>query len=182
MNTKPGRAAPVALALVLGAFSAGGRASTLLYTFGGDFTSPGATGVPDSLNSMDPASAASVANVRTPVGTGDTGFNGGLVFTNGLLYGIGNDSNGFATLYSFQTNGLGLTAVSSDFNTAGGATGIVSQNGLTAAGSTLYAIGAGTAGEALYQIGSGSATLIQGLPTLGGTYAGLAWDPALGLF
>jgi hypothetical protein len=131
---------------------------------------------------MDPASAASVANVRTPVGNGNIGFNGGLVFALGQMYTIGNDSNGVATLYSFQTNGLGLAAVSSDFNTSGGAAGIVFQNGLAAIGNTFYAIGAGATGENLYQIGAGSATLVQGLPTLGGTYSGLAWDPAAGAF
>jgi hypothetical protein len=158
------------------------HAGTLLYTFGGDFISPGATGVPDSLNSMDPASVASVANVRTPVGNGDIGFNGGLMFALGQMYTIGNDSNGFATLYSLQTDGLGLTAISSDFNTSGAAAGIVFQNGLAAIGSTFYAVGAGAAGEGLYQIGPGSATLVQSLSTLGGTYSGLAWDPTLGAF
>jgi len=139
-------------------------------------------GTPDSLNSLDPVSAALVANVRTPVGDGGAGFNGGLVFANNLLYGIGNDSSGIATLYSFQTNGLGLTAVSADFNTSGDAAGIVFQNGLTAAGSAFYAIGTGAGGEGLYRIGAGMATFVEGLPTLGGTYAGLAWDPSLSVF
>jgi hypothetical protein len=178
---KPGRAAPFVAALALGAFCVAGHA-TSLYTFGGDFTTPGAFGVPDSLNRMDPASAASVTNVQTPVGDTTIGFNGGLVFAGGQLYAVGNDSNGLATLYSFQTNGLGLTAVSTDFNTSGDAAGVVFQNGLTADGSTFYAIGAGPTGEGLYQIGAGSATFVQGLTTLGGTYAGLAWDPTLSAF
>ena len=165
------------LALVLIASSVAGKASTLLYTFGGD-----STGAPTSLNSMDPASAASVTAVQTPVGDGSTGFNGGLVAANNLLYGIGNDSNGVATLYSLQFSGLGLTPVSSGFNNAGDAAGVVFQNGLTAVGNTFYAIGAGTSSEALYQIGAGSASQVQVLDTLGGTYAGLAWDAALGDF
>ncbi len=176
------RGAPVALAVVLAAIATPAHAGSLLYTFGGDFISPGATGVPDSLNRMDAASAASVTNVRTPVGDGSVGFNGGLVFANDLLYTIGNDSNGFATLYSLQPDGLALATISSDFNTTGDAAGVIFQNGLTAVGSTFYAIGAGAGGEGLYQIGSGSAAFTQGLPTLGGTYTGLAWDPALGLF
>ena len=157
-------------------------ANALLFTFGGDFISPGANGTPDSLNRTDPASAASVTDVQTPVGNGDTGFNGGLAAVNNLLYGIGNDSSGVATLYSLQTTGLGLTAVSSNFNNAGDAAGVVFQNGLTAVGNTFYAIGAGASTEDLYQIGSGSATHIASLPTFTGTYAGLAWDPALGDF
>lgn len=182
MSTKPWPGVTLVLSSMLALCAATGQAGPLLYTVGGDFTSPGAIGVPDSLNSMDPASAASVTNVRTPVGNGSIGFNGGLVFANSLLYGVGSDSSGFATLFSFQTNGLGLTPVSPDFNSSGGAAGIVFQNGLTAAGSTFYAIGAGANGEALYQIGAGSATFIEGLPTLGGTYAGLAWDPVSGAF
>lgn len=170
------------LALALIASSVAGKASILVYTFGGDFVSPGSGGAPTSLNRMDPASAASVTPVQTPVGDGSTGFNGGLVAANNLLYGIGNDSNGVATLYSFQTSGLGLTAVSSGFNNSGDAAGVVFQNGLAAAGNTFYAIGAGPSSEALYQIGAGSATQISVLPTLGGTYAGLAWDAALGDF
>jgi hypothetical protein len=131
---------------------------------------------------MDPVSAASVTNVQAPVGDGNTGFNGGLVGVANLLYGIGNNSNNFATLFSFQTDGQALTPVSSDFNTSGPATGWVFQNGLGAIGNTFYGIGANTTGQALFQIGNGSATQIQMLNTFGGTYAGLAWDPALSDF
>src|SRR5262245_1217872 len=94
-----------------------GRAAPLLYTFGGDFRPGVGTGAPISLYSMNPASPASVTNVLDPVGDGNTGFNGGLVGVGTLLYGIGNDSNNLATLYSMQTNGTGLTAISSNFNT-----------------------------------------------------------------
>jgi hypothetical protein len=150
------------LALLLEASSVAGRAGSVLYTFGGD-----ANGAPTSLNSMDPASAASVTAVQTPVGDGSTGFNGGLVAVNNLLYSIGNDSNGVATLYSLQISGPGLTPVSSGFNNTGDAAGVVFQNGLTAVGSTFYAIGAGASSEALYQIGAGSASQVQVLSTLG---------------
>lgn len=180
MTNRRRPAARLTIAMLLCA--AAGRADTLLYTFGGDFTSAGATGVPDSLNSMNPASAASVTNIQTPVGDGNTGFTGGIVFSNGLLYSIGNDSNGIATLYSINTDGLGLTAVSSDFNTSGGALGVTFQNGLATDGSTFYAIGDFGSGEGLYQIGAGAATEIRTLPTLGGTYAGTVWDPVLGQF
>ncbi len=176
------RTQPLRLTLLLAGFSCAANASVLLYTFGGDFVSPGANGAPDSLNRMDPASNASVTAVETPVGTGNTGFNGGLVAANNLLFGVGNDSNGVATLYSFQTNGLGLSAVSSSFNNTGDAAGVVFQNGLTSVGNTFYAIGAGANTEDLYSIGAGSATHIQTLPTFTGTYAGLAWDPGLADF
>lgn len=170
------------LAAILGGIAQSGNAGPLLYTFGGDFVSLGATGAPTSLNRMDPASAASVTDVQTPVGDGNTGFNGGLVGVNNLLYGVGNDSSNFATLYSFQTNGLGLSSISSDFNTTGAATGFVFQNGLTAIGNTFYAIGANLTGGALFKIGAGSATEIQSLNTFTGTYAGLAWDAAQAQF
>jgi hypothetical protein len=166
------------LAAALAGCAATGNAGTL-YTFGADFISLGGSGAPDILNSMDPASAASVAAGLPPVGGGDLGFNGGLVAFGSLLYGIGNDSNGFATLYSMGTDGQNLTAVGSAFNTSGDATGIAFQNGLAAVGSAFYAIGED---ESLYEIGSGSANLIQPLNTFGGTYAGLAWDPALQVF
>jgi hypothetical protein len=162
-----------------GAANAG--AGALLYTFGGDFVSPGATGAPDSLNRFDPSSAASVTGVQTPVGNGSIGFNGGLVAAGSLLYAIGNDSNGSATLYSMDANGQNLTAVGSAFNNSGGAAGVVFQNGLAAIGNTFFGIGAG-ATEGLYQIGNGTATLIQTLNTFNGTYSGLAWDPALSDF
>src|SRR5262249_22724145 len=123
----------VSLAMALGGIAGSGNAGAL-YTFGGDFVSAGANGAPTSLNRMDPVSVASVTNVQAPVGDGNTGFNGGLVAVNGLLYGVGNDSSDFATLYSFQTDGLGLFSVSSNFNTTGGAAGFVFQNGLTAIG------------------------------------------------
>jgi len=125
----------VCLAVALGGCAAPASAGVLLYTFGGDFFSPGATGAPDSLNRMDPASGASVTNVQTPVGDGNTGFNGGMVAIGNLLYAIGNDNSGVATLYSMHTNGLGLTAVSAAFNNTGGAAGVGFQNGLAAVGS-----------------------------------------------
>ena len=78
MTTRFRPASVFALVLLPALFATAGHASSLLYTFGGDFTSPGAFGVPDSLNSMN-ASAASVTNVETPVGNGSIGFNGGLV-------------------------------------------------------------------------------------------------------
>lgn len=168
--------------LTFAAFANFASAGSLLYTFGDDFTSQIANGAPTSLNSMDPASAASVTNVQTPVGNGDTGFNGGLVGIGRLIYGVGNDSNNFATLYSFQTNGQGLTAISSDFNTAGDATGFIFQNGLGAIGNTFYAIGNNGTEEALFQIGGGTATEVMVLNTFGGTYAGLAWDAGLSDF
>jgi hypothetical protein len=169
------------LAGVLAACAATANANLLFYTFGGDFVSLGATGAPDSLNRMDSVSVASVTDIQTPVGNGNIGFNGGLVAAGNLLYSIGNDISGVATLYSMDTSGQGLTPVSSAFNTTGGAAGIVFQNGLAAIGNTFYAIGAGTS-EGLYQIGNGTATLIQTLNTFNGTYAGLAWDPALSDF
>jgi hypothetical protein len=167
------------VASALAGYAATAEAGTLLYTFGGDFVSLNANGAPDSLNRMDPASVASVTNVQTPVGDGSIGFTGGLVAANALLYGIGNDNNGVATLYSMQLNGQNLTAVSSAFNNTGGAAGIGFNNGLTAVGSTFYAVGQGISSEGLYQIGNGSATLVQTLNTYGGTYAGLAWDASL---
>jgi len=171
----------VSLAMALGGIAGSGNAGAL-YTFGGDFVSAGANGAPTSLNRMDPVSVASVTNVQAPVGDGNTGFNGGLVAVNGLLYGVGNDSSDFATLYSFQTDGLGLFSVSSNFNTTGGAAGFVFQNGLTAIGNTFYTIGADSSGEALFQIGAGTATPIQFLNTFTGTFAGLAWDAAQSQF
>ena len=166
------------LALALGGIEGSGNAGPLqLYTFGAD-----GTGAPTSLNRMDPSSAASVTDVHTPVGDGNTGFNGGLVAVNNLLYGIGNGSSNFATLYSFQATGVGLSSVSSNFNTTGDATGFVFQNGLTAIGSTFYAIGAGPTTEDLFQIGAGNATLVEALNALAGTYAGLAWDAAQSQF
>ncbi len=177
------RGRSVCLALALGSCCYTARASGVqIYTFGADFISPGATGAPDSLNSMDPASAASVAALLTPVGGGNVGFTGGLVAYNNLLYAIGNDSNGVATLYSMQTDGQGLAAVSSAFNNTGGAAGIVFQNGLAEAGGTFYAIGAGAGSEALYQIQSGTATQVAPLNTFNGTYTGLAWDSSLDQF
>ena len=170
------------LAAVLASCAATTSAGTLLYTFGADFISQGATGVPDSLNRMDPASAASVTDVQTPVGGGSIGFTGGLVSVGNLLYGIGNDSFGNATLYSMDANGQNLTAASSAFNVTGGAANIGFTNGLTAVGNTFYAIGSGPSSEALYQIGNGTATFVQNLATFTGTYAGLAWDPALNDF
>jgi hypothetical protein len=167
------------LAVALAGCAATGNAG-VLYTFGGDFVSLGGNGAPDILNSMDPASAASVAAGLTPVGGGDIGFNGGLVAFGSLLYGIGNDSSGVATLYSMGTDGGGLTIVSPAFNTTSGdAMGIPFQNGLAAVGSTFYAIGED---GSLYQIGNGSAAFIQTLNTYSGTYAGLAWDPAQQVF
>jgi len=165
------------------AFCGTGSASPLLYTFGGDFVTQ-FTGAPTSLNQMDPASAASVTNILTPVGDGSIGFNGGLVGAGGLLYAIGNDSLGNATLYSFGTNGQGLTAVSSNFNSAGDAASFGFYNGLAASGGVFYAIGNDGIGgqEALFQIGNGTATELQLLNTFGGTYSGLAWDPALNGF
>src|SRR5215471_19146657 len=143
-------------------WAATGNAGTL-YTFGGDFVSPGGNGAPDILNSMDPASSASIVPGVSPVGGGNIGFNGGLVGFGSLLYGIGNDSNGVATLYSMATDGQGLPAVSLQFNTSGDAAGVVFQNGLAVAGGTFYAIGAGPSSQALYQIGNGTATQIQTL-------------------
>jgi hypothetical protein len=153
-----------------------GSAGTI-YTFGAD-----TFGAPTSLNSMNPSSSSSVTNVQTPVGDGNTGFNGGLVAYNNLLYAIGNDNNNFATLYSMGTNGGTVTSVSFDFNTSGPATGYIFQNGLAAVSGTFYAIGAGSSSENLFQIGSGTATDIASLNTFGGTYAGLAWDPTLAKF
>jgi hypothetical protein len=158
--------------------AATGNAGTL-YTFGGDFVSLN-NGAPDILNSMDPL--GSVVPGVSPVGGGNIGFNGGLVGLGSLLYGIGNDNNGFATLYSMGTDGLGLTAVSNQFNTSGDATGVVFQNGLAVVGTTFYAIGAGASSEDLYQIGNGTATQVQTLNTFNGTYKGLAWDPTANAF
>jgi hypothetical protein len=153
-----------------------GNAGTI-YTFGAD-----GVGAPDSLNSMNPASSLSVLPVLSPVGGGNIGFNGGLVGSGSLLYGIGNDSNGFATLYSMGTDGLNVTAVSFQFNTSGDATGVVFQNGLAVVAGTYYAIGQGATSENLYQIGNGTATEVQTLDAFNGTYAGLAWDPTANAF
>lgn len=169
------------LVLAVAGFSVPLPAGTL-YTFGGDFISLGASGTPDSLNSMDPASSSSVANVLTPVGSGNTGFNGGMVAFQNLLYAIGNDSNGVATLYSMGTDGTGLTAVSAAFNNTGPAAGVVFQNGLAETAGNFYAIGAGATTEDLYQVGTGTATDVAALNTYGGNYAGLAWDPAANAF
>src|SRR5581483_7247453 len=129
-----------------------------------------------------PASGASVTNVQTPVGDGSIGFNGGLVAANNMLYAIGNDSTGLASIYSFLTNGGGLAVLSSGFNSSGDAAGYVFQNGLAETGGIFYGIGAGPSGEALFQIGGGSATYLASLNTFGGTYAGMAYDPSLGGF
>lgn len=162
------------LPLVLAACAATGNAG-LLYTFGDNFG-------PFALSSMNPASAASVTTVNPQVGDGNSGFNGGLVAANGLLYAIGNDSNNVATLYSMNTAGLDVSPVSSDFNNTGAAAGVIFSNGLAAAGSNFYAIGQGATTENLYLIGAGSATDIQTLNTMNGNYAGLAWDAALNEF
>lgn len=166
------------LTTALLAYTVTGNAGTL-YTFGGDFVSPGATGAPDILNSMNPASVSSVIFGSSPLGGGNIGFNGGLVAFGSLLYGIGNDSGGVATLYSMATDGTALTPVSSAFNNTGDAAGVPFQNGLTVVGSTFYAIGED---GSLYQIGNGSAGFVQTLNTFGGTYAGLAWDTTLNAF
>jgi hypothetical protein len=152
------------------------RANALLYTIGAD-----PLGAPTSLNSMDPSSS-SVTNVQTPLGDGSIGFNGGLVYRGGLIYGIGNDNNNDATLYSFDTSGHNLTVRSFQFNTTGAATAFVFGNGLAAIGNTFYAIGADSSGEELFQIGDGSATLVRGLATLGGTYSGMVYDSSSGEF
>jgi hypothetical protein len=151
-------------------------ADTLL-TIGADTFS-----APTSFNSMNTNSAASVTNIQTPLGDGNTGFNGGLVFDNGLVWGIGNDNNNFATLYSFDIHGQNVTSQSFDFNTSGDATGYVFQNGLTAIDNSFYAVGSNGSGEALFLVGNGSATFVRTLPTLNGTYAGIAWDTAMGQF
>ena len=153
------------------------NAGSLLYTFGAD-----GLGAPTSLNRMDSASAASVTDVQTPVGDGNIGFNGGLVGVASLLYGIGNDSFGNATLYSFTDTGQGLTTVSSNFNVTGDAAGFGFLNGLAAHGGVFYAIGDGGASEDLFQIGNGTATDLGALNTYGGTYKGLAWDNTIGGF
>jgi len=151
----------------------------LLHTFGGNFVDPNVTpGTPDTLNNM---TLTSSSVTQQTLGDGNTGFNGGLVAANNLLYTIGNDSSNVATLYSMNFFGAGLSAVSTDFNTTGPAAGVVFMNGLTAVGNTFYAIGAG-ATEDLYQIGNNSATDIQTLNTYNGNFAGLAWDPGLSEF
>jgi hypothetical protein len=167
------------LPLLLSACCGIGNAGSLLYTFGASSIS-----VPNSLSSMDPASAASVTNVQPQVGDNSVAFNGGLVGVNGLLYGIGNDGGLMATLYSFDTSGNNLTPISSQFNASGDAANYIFLNGLTAVGNTFYAIGAGASGDALFQIGNGVATFDRNLPTPGnaGSYAGLAWDPVLNMF
>jgi hypothetical protein len=164
------------LTAALASCAATGNAAALL-TFGAD-----TGGTPDILNRMNPASSASVIAYAPPVGGGNIGFNGGLVAAAGQLYAIGNDNNNFATLYSMGLDGLGLTAVSVQFNTSGDATGVIFQNGLAVVGSTFYAIGQGASSEDLYQIGNGTATEIQTLNTFNGTYAGLAWDPTANAF
>lgn len=166
--------APACAALL--AFGGTAVASNL-YTFGAD-----GFGAPTSLNGMDPSSPASVTNIVTPLGDGNTGFNGGVVYLAGIFYAVGNDSSGDASIYSFNEYGQNLTLVSSDFNGAGAASGFGFYNGLAGIGSTLYAIGQGPTGEALFQIGNGTATEVRALTTLNGTYAGLAYDPSLGQF
>lgn len=169
------------LALLLSACSGIGNAGSLLYTFGPNASNPF---VPDSLSSLDPASLASVSNVQPQLGDGSTGFNGGIVAVGQLLYAIGNDNGLLATLYSFDTNGQNLNTISSQFNNTGDAANYTFMNGLAAIGNTFYAVGAGGGGEALFQIGNGTATLNRTLPTPAnsGTYAGIAWDPALNIF
>ena len=177
MNT---RLHSVRIAAAVACMLAGARiaaAGPILYTFGADGSS-----IPASLSSMDPTSPASVANLVASLGADNIGFNGGVVYTGGLLYAVGNDSGGNATIYSFNTLGQNLTATSSDFNTTGDASGYVFQNGLAAIGSSLYAIGAGPSDEDLFEIGNGSATLISALNTYNGTYAGLAYDQSTGEF
>lgn len=149
----------------------------LLFTFGAD-----SFGAPTGLNSLDPSSSSSVKDVATPLGDGNTGYNGGIVYAQGLLYAVGNDTNNYASIYSFTPFGTALTDVSSDFNTTGDATAFIFQNGLAAIGSTLYGIGDNGSGEDLFQIGNGSASLVRPVSTFGGTYAGLAYDPSLGQF
>lgn len=160
--------------LTLLAAAGAAAASPLLFTFGAD-TSLG----PTSLQRMNPDSASSVTNLATPLGDGSIGYNGGIVYSNGLLYAVGNDSNGNASIYSFDVFGQNLTLFSNDFNTGGDANGFVFSNGLAAIGGTLYAVGQGPSGEDLFQIGNGTATLVRSLATLNGTYAGIAWDPSL---
>ncbi len=150
-------------------------AGPLLYTFGAD-----AFFGPTSLQRMDPNSASSVTDLATPLGDGNTGYNGGIVYANSLLYAVGNDSNGNASIYSFDVFGQNLSLVSSDFNTGGDANAFVFSNGLAAVDSTLYAVGQGPFNEQLFQVNSdGTATFERSLTTFGGTYAGIAWDPSL---
>lgn len=150
-------------------------AGPLLYTFGAD-TFFG----PTSLQRMDPNSSSSVTNMATPLGDGSIGYNGGIVYANGLLYAVGNDSNGNASIYSFDVFGQNLSLFSSDFNTGGDANAFVFSNGLAAVGGALYAVGQGASGEELFQVNSGgTATFERTLTTYGGTYAGIAWDPSL---
>ncbi|HKE27751.1 MAG TPA: PEP-CTERM sorting domain-containing protein [Bryobacteraceae bacterium] len=167
-------------ALALGLFCATANAGNILFTFGGS----GLGGPQANLNSMNPPSAATVTDVNPLVGDGNTSFDGGLVFANNLLYGIGNDGGLFSTLYSFDLNGNNVTAVSTDFNTTGQAQSFIFQNGLASDGTNFYAIGVSTltGAEDLFQIGDGNATLLRSLPTFGGTYAGMAWDAALAQF
>jgi hypothetical protein len=180
MITRPVRG--WSFALLLTACSGVGNAGNLLYTFGLNTS----ISEMDSLSSMDPASVASVTNVQPQLGDGNTAFNGGLVAVSHLLYGIGNDGGLLATLYSFDTNGQNLSTVSSQFNNTGGAANYTFLNGLTAVGSTFYAVGTSTTdgSEALFQIGNGTATLNRSLPTPAnsGAYAGIAWDPMLNMF
>ena len=165
-----------AVVLMVGAVHVA-SAGSLLFTFGAD-----GFGAPTGLNRMDPSSFSSVTNIVTPLGDGNTGYNGGIVSSGGLLYAVGNDSSGNASIYSLTTLGTSLTDVSSDFNTTGDAAGFIFQNGLAAIGATLYAVGDDGAGEDLFKIGSGSATLLSNLNTFGGTYAGLAYDLNSGMF
>lgn len=161
------------LVMAFVASAATGNAGSLLYTFGDNF------GPPFTLSSVDTASASSVNTVNPQVGDGNSGFSG-LVYANNLLYTIGNDNGGNATLYSLQLDGLGLSPVLSDFN-SGALNNVGFHNGLAAVGSTFYAIGAGNT-EDLYQINGGIISDEGALSTLGGTYAGLAWDSSLGEF
>jgi hypothetical protein len=171
------------LALALGVCCATANAGGILYTFGGSagFGAPQA-----DLNSMNPPSSASVTDVNGLVGDGNTSFNGGLVFVNTLLYGIGNQGGTlFSTLYSFDLSGNHVTALNSDFNTTGAANNFLFQNGLASDGTNFYAIGVSTidGSEDLFQIGkNGGSTLLRTLPTSNGTYAGLTWDATLGQF
>jgi hypothetical protein len=161
-----------AIALLIGSIVPA-WAGPILYTVGADVN-----GAPVSLIGMDAANSPSVATIVTPLGDGSIGFNGGLVGVGSLLYGIGNDSGNLATLYSFTPAGGSLTALNSDFNTSGAATGFVFQNGLAAIGGTLYGIGfdsVGSSGEALFTIGGGSASLVSSLSDLGGSYSALAY-------
>lgn len=161
----------VALSVICGSPQA-----AVLYTIG-----------PDNPDALFPVAreltALSTSGASAPVATlpdGSVAYNGGLAFRAGsggnpdLLYAVGNNSAFASTLYSFGTNGSGVTSVASlGFGFNGG---LAYHSGNDA----LYAISSDPFGvSTLFSVGlSGGPPTVVSLGALGvGFMGGLTYNP-----